>query len=97
MELLLGKGELLDFGREMNGTRISCHEGRCWITLEGDSRDHILNVGSSLNVAISGRLIVTAIGPCRLMLNKSASRGKQTATGFHRWIEKVEIVNLHAD
>lgn len=68
MELLLNKQELLNLGGDMNGIRIVCREGRCWITQSGDSRDHILGAGDRFRVKASGQLIITATEPCRLML-----------------------------
>jgi hypothetical protein len=68
MELLLNKQELLNLGGKMNGIRIVCREGRCWITQSGDSRDHILGAGDRFMVKASGQLIITATEPCRLML-----------------------------
>lgn len=97
MELLLGQEELLDFGKRMHGTRISCREGRCWITQEGDSRDYILNEGSSLSVTTTGRLVVTAMGPCRILLNHSAPQGQRERKNFSRWFKEFEIVGLQAD
>jgi hypothetical protein len=69
MELLLGKQELLDLGEDLQGVSIICRQGRCWITQAGDSRDHILGVGSRFTVNTSGQLIITATESCRLMLS----------------------------
>ncbi len=69
MELLLGKQEMLDLGEDLQGVSIICRQGRCWITQTGDSRDHILGVGSRFTVNTSGQLIITATESCRLMLS----------------------------
>ena len=70
MELLLNKREILDLGQNLHGFSIVCREGRCWITQAGDSRDHILRVGDRFVVNSNGQLIITAIEPCRFMLNE---------------------------
>lgn len=68
MELLLKQRELLDLGEELQGTRIVCQEGQCWITQSGDSRDHIVKGGGSFTIRAGGRVIVTATDSCRIML-----------------------------
>lgn len=71
MELIMNKQELLNLGTQMKGLRIVCRDGKCWITQTGDSRDHILRTGESFLVGTAGQLIITAMGPCRLMLAES--------------------------
>lgn len=68
MELLLNNQELLDLGEGLGGLRIACLAGHCWVTQTGDSRDRILRSGGTMTVDAPGRLIVTAMGPCRLTL-----------------------------
>ncbi len=88
MELLLNKRELLNLGENLRGVSIACREGRCWITQAGDSRDHILSAGHSFRVLTSGKLIITATEPCRLMLSESGSQGlKQPAKALYGWFK----------
>ena len=68
MDLLLNRQELLDLGEGLQGVRIICRTGRCWLTQAGDNRDHILGPGDGFLVRTRGRLILTAAQPCRLML-----------------------------
>lgn len=77
MEMLLDKQELLDLGKELHGVKVVCREGCCWITLPGDNRDHILKQGDSFIVRTKGRVIITAMESCRLMLTDSHSAGKR--------------------
>ncbi len=76
MEMLLKQRELLDFGEQLQGTRIVCQEGQCWITQSGDSRDHIVKSGGSFVIRASGRVIVTAADSCRIMLTESHGADK---------------------
>jgi len=72
MQLLLEKNELLDLGRLVRGVGIYCREGCCWVTVEGDSRDHILQSGENHTIRQSGRVVVTALTQARLQLVQSA-------------------------
>ena len=76
MEMLLAKQELLDLGKELQGVKIVCREGCCWITLSDDSRDHILRSGDSLVVRTKGHTIIAATEPSRLMLTDSNRAGR---------------------
>ena len=77
MELLLNKLEILDLGNSLRGSTIRCQEGTCWLTLEGDSRDHILHAGGSFAITQRGKLVLTANRDCRLQI--SATAKQQTA------------------
>ena len=83
MELLLNKQELIDFGEDLRGVSITCREGRCWITQEGDNRDHIIGVGDRFIVNTSGKLIITATELCRLILNEPERQNQPT------WLAKI--------
>lgn len=86
MEMLLNKQELLDLGKELQGVKIVCREGCCWITLPGDNRDHIVKHGNSFIVRSKGHVIITAMESCRLMLTDSQSAGRldQPFTAIYR-------------
>jgi len=68
MDLLLNNREILDLGKGLQGVRIECIDGRCWLTQSGDDRDHILGAGDNYMIRTRGRLIITAMEPCRLLL-----------------------------
>jgi hypothetical protein len=72
MELLLMKNELINMGSGFNGGQISCIDGSCWITQEGDSRDHFLKAGQSFTSG-KGRLLVTALESARLQFQAKRS------------------------
>lgn len=77
MEILLKQRELLDLGEELQGTRIICQAGQCWITQAGDSRDHIVKSGGSFIIRARGRVIVAATDSCRIMFAESHRTSKQ--------------------
>jgi len=81
MEMLLQQRELLDLGEALQGSRIVCQAGHCWITQAGDSRDHIVKSGGSFMIRAKGRVIVTATDSCRIMLAESHNAGKLQRPG----------------
>lgn len=68
MELLLKARELVDLGDKLCGVGVVCLEGSCWLTQEGDGRDHILHSGNTFTVELCGQVIVTAYTSCRLQM-----------------------------
>lgn len=76
MEMLLEQRELLDLGETLQGVKIVCQHGQCWITQSGDSRDHILRRGGNFIIRAKGQVIITATESCRIVLvesNKAAN------------------------
>ena len=71
MEMLLEQRERLDLGETLQGVKINCQQGQCWITQAGDSRDHIVSSGGSFTIRGKGRVIVTATESCRIKLVES--------------------------
>ncbi len=96
MELLLKNQELMDLGKSLRGTSIACRDGRCWITQEGDSRDHILRTGESFTIKAAGRLIVTATESCRLMLveHENGNRQRQPAEVLYGYLKSCVVGSL---
>ena len=84
MELLLQKHEILDLGRQLQGTSILCQAGSCWLTQTGDDRDHILHPGAQFSSERKGRLILTATEDCRLRLVSNT----KTATPSTIWKQR---------
>ena len=82
MEILLKQRELLDLGEGLQGTKIICHEGQCWITQAGDSREHIVKSCDSFIIRARGRVIVAATDSCRIML--AASHKTSKLQTFHK-------------
>lgn len=44
-----------------DGFVLYCHEGRLWLTQQGDPTDHILSAGDSFVVRGEGRLVLEAL------------------------------------
>lgn len=76
MEMLLNKRELLDLGKELQGVKIVCREGCFWITLAGDSHDHIIKHGNSFIIKSKGRVLITALESSRLLLTDNKAVGR---------------------
>jgi hypothetical protein len=89
MEMLLKERELLDLGETLQGVKIVCQQGQCWITQSGDSRDHILSSGGSFTIRAKGQVIVTAAESCRIMLvesNKKANLQTHFREAYNKFI-----------
>lgn len=68
MQLLLNKYELLELGDDLRSVSVHCQAGCCWLTLAGDSRDHILHAGQSHIIRQRGKVLVLATAATRLQL-----------------------------
>ena len=56
--------------------RIACLAGSAWITIDGDSRDLVLERGESFVVDSNANVIVAAIhGPASVVVNAPVGRG----------------------
>lgn len=72
--MLLEKNELLDLGSKLCQVSVYCWEGRCWLTVEGDDRDHILTAGDNHTVQLCGRVVITALTKTRLQLIRNCEK-----------------------
>ena len=89
MEMLLKQRELIDLGEALQGVKIVCQHGQCWITQSGDSRDHIMSSGGSFTIRGKGQVIVTATESCRIMLvesNKEANMQTHYREAYNKYI-----------
>ena len=89
MEMLLEQRELLDLGETLQGVKIVCQHGQCWITQSGDSRDHILRRGENFTIRAKGQVIITATESCRIMLvesNKAANLQTHYREAYNKFI-----------
>lgn len=91
MELLFKKSELLDLGKGMCGAIIECCEGQCWVTLAGDSRDHVLRRGGRLEIHNGGQVIITATQPCRVMLKTSKHQEHLEDKKLYKWLRGFAV------
>ena len=89
MEMILEQRELLDLGETLQGVKIVCQHGQCWITQSGDSRDHILRRGGNFTIRAKGQVIITAAESCRIMLvetNKAANLQAHYRDAYNKFI-----------
>ena len=68
MEIRLSNQELLRLDGDARGVKISCRDGRLWLTQQGDRTDHLLQDGDSFVVDRPGRVMVMALAPAVLAL-----------------------------
>ena len=68
MQLLLQQDEIIDAGHNQRGAQIVCHEGLCWITIAGDSRDYLLCSGKSLKIFSQGAVCISALSDVRVQM-----------------------------
>ncbi|WNG40134.1 DUF2917 domain-containing protein [Archangium violaceum] len=71
--LSLERGALWKYRANGERLSLSCNEGSVWLTREGDSVDHILSPGQSLQVEGHGQVVVQALQPARLSLAGSGT------------------------
>jgi len=67
MELVLTERELICFD-DLRQCDIYCCSGVLWLTLPGDSRDHLLRPGMRFAVRQAGRVAISAPRGARLKL-----------------------------
>ena len=57
---------------ELEGEMIHCTSGHLWVTIEGESTDHILIAGESLAVPNSGKVLMSGPGCYRITAGSGA-------------------------
>jgi hypothetical protein len=55
------------------GVQIACHEGSVWVTLDGDTRDVVLDAGDSFTATEHRRALIYALRPSTLSLAMAPS------------------------
>lgn len=61
MRVNLPRGAVLSVRLNEQDCSIRCREGRLWITMTGDDRDHCLRGGSEYRVSGKGKIVVQAV------------------------------------
>ena len=64
--LTLAEGEAWSMQSPRAGLIIRCELGKLWVTVEGDSEDHILLAPDSFRVPTRGRVAVLALSPAAI-------------------------------
>lgn len=70
----LEPGALWSHRMRSGGDTLTCHEGRVWLTREGDSADHVLKAGDSVSLGGAGLVVVQALRPARISLSPTRPR-----------------------
>lgn len=70
----LAPGALWSHRVRSSGDTLTCHEGRVWLTREGDAADHVLRVGDSVSLEGAGLVVVQALRPARFSLSPAKPR-----------------------
>lgn len=84
MQLLLNKGELIELGSDLfDEPGIICRNGICWVTVEGDDRDHILRRGDHFEKRTTGRVLVLALDEACLQFDQAQTNERLLHSG-HR-------------
>jgi hypothetical protein len=64
------------------GVRFSCRQGSVWITLDGDSRDIVLDPGQDFSSDQHRRALIYALAPAQVRLDTPGA-GTQAAARKH--------------
>ena len=79
LRVVLAAGELLRLAANRPVT-VTCLQGTCWLTREGDALDHLLGAGMAHQVATRGLTIVQALTDCVVELPVGAVQWSRRAT-----------------
>ena len=88
MDLQLDTYELLDLGDDLRAVSVHCQAGCCWLTLAGDSRDHILHAGQSHTITQRGKVLVMATAATRLQLIAEPEHERVASPWRHLWANR---------
>jgi hypothetical protein len=71
--------QLINLGRGMGHHAIHCVSGKVWVTQAGDSRDHILSAGQTLEVESPDVVVIQAFSPAVVRVGPRADRSATAA------------------
>ncbi|HEX3135207.1 MAG TPA: DUF2917 domain-containing protein [Planctomycetota bacterium] len=79
LRVVMAAGDLLRLtpGRPV---MVTCLQGTCWLTQEGDALDHLLGAGMSHQVIARGLTIIQAFNDCVVELPVDAVQRSRRAT-----------------
>ncbi|MEW6487462.1 MAG: DUF2917 domain-containing protein [Thermodesulfobacteriota bacterium] len=73
------------------GLRVRCRRGTCAVTREGDRSDYVLHAGAVFEVRAPGLLVVWALTPAAVELERPPRAGLPTAfAAWRRLVAGVE-------
>lgn len=70
--VVLDEGTVWSRRLRKGGLRLTCCEGRLWLTREGDARDTVLEAGDSVRLDGPGLVVVQALRPARFSASEDA-------------------------
>ena len=87
MELKLRKGEVLTVREEEGPCRLTCLEGRLWITARDDDRDYFLNADGRQSGSWFGGMVVEAWEDAVVVLHRGKNPERPLA--LHLQVQSV--------
>jgi hypothetical protein len=57
---------------DATGLVLACDEGAVWLTVDGDSRDFVLEPGQTFQAEERGRVLMYALAPSRVTISAAA-------------------------
>lgn len=77
LRVVLAAGDILRLmPRRLPGT-VTCIQGTCWLTQEGDALDHLLGTGMAHVLGRRGLTLIQAFSDCVVELPSEAVRGSR--------------------
>jgi len=61
---------------DARGSRLRALAGTAWVTMDGDSRDWVLEAGDELQLASDRRVLVMALGPAQATMELCTRRDR---------------------
>lgn len=68
LDLNVGPGEMVVFEKGLQGRQLLAVDGALWITLSGDTEDHVLRTGQRYQVSSSSKLVVEGLPAGRVQV-----------------------------
>ncbi len=69
-KFMLPRRNTYEVGMSKPGLSVTCEKGILWVTLSGESEDHILGSGDSLLIFKRGKLVIEAMEDSTLRINR---------------------------
>lgn len=79
LRVVLAAGDLLRL-THIRPVTVTCLQGTCWLTQEGDALDHLLGAGMAHQVTARGLTIIQAFSECIVELPVDAVEWSRRAT-----------------
>lgn len=77
LHVVLAAGDILRLMPTRPPATVTCLQGTCWLTQEGDALDHLLGAGMSHVLGRRGLTLIQAFSDCVVALPSEAVRGSR--------------------